>query len=82
MMFSSLSVSQFIDNDEKCFISFCGVVGVGGGGRMLSSSFKKAFPTNNALLINFVLSSDAEILLNKHRLSIQKCACNVYASSN
>ncbi len=41
--------------------------------------------TNNALLINFRLSSDAEILLIKHRLSMQigakrakKRACNVY----
>ena len=29
------------------------------------------YPTNNALLINFRLSFDAEILLIKHRLSIQ-----------
>ncbi len=42
-------------------------------------------PTNNALLINFLLSSDAEIFVSKHRLSIQigakrakKRVCNVY----
>ncbi len=28
-------------------------------------------PTNNALLINFLLSSDAEIFVDKHRLSMQ-----------
>ncbi len=39
-------------------------------------------PTNNALLINFWLSSDARIFVNKHRPSIQigaKRAKNVYA---
>ncbi len=30
-------------------------------------------PTNNALLMNFLLSSDAEIFVNKHRLSMQIC---------
>ena len=29
------------------------------------------YPTNNALLVNFRLSSDAENFVNKHRLSIQ-----------
>ncbi len=33
-----------------------------------------AHPTNNALLINFRLSSDAEILLTSHRLSLQMSA--------
>ncbi len=28
-------------------------------------------PTNNALLINFLLSSDEEIFVNKHRLGMQ-----------
>ncbi len=28
-------------------------------------------PTNNSLLINFRLSSDEEIFINKHRVSIQ-----------
>ena len=43
------------------------------------------YPTNNALLISFRVSSDAEIFVNKHRLSmqiiapnVQKRACNVY----
>ncbi len=30
-----------------------------------------AYPTNSALLVNFRLSSDAEIFVNKHRLSMQ-----------
>ncbi len=55
----------------------------------LSLSFctadKCSIPTNNALLINFRLSSDAEIFANNHRLSItsrcqtcKKRVCNVY----
>ncbi len=42
-------------------------------------------PTDNALLINFGLSSDAEIFVSKCRMSMrigavrpQKCVCNVY----
>ncbi len=38
---------------------------------------QSAYPTNNALLINFRLSSDAEILLNSHRLSLQTGAKRV-----
>ena len=41
------------------------------------------FPTNNTLSINFRLSSDAEIFVNKHRLSMQIGAPkykNVYAT--
>ncbi len=45
-----------------------------------------ACPTNNALLINFLLSSDAEIFVNRHQLSTQigtkrakkVCVCNLY----
>ena len=44
----------------------------------------EAVPTNNAISINFRLSSDAEIFVNKHRPSMQigaeKCK-NVYAAS-
>ena len=42
-----------------------------------------ADPTNNALLINFLLSSDAEIFVNEHQLSIQnrrRTSKNVYAT--
>ena len=45
---------------------------------------KYVFPTNNAMLINFLLTSDAEVFVAKHRLSIQivaKRAKNVYATS-
>ncbi len=38
------------------------VVGWGGAGKSLHSSH----PTNNALLIDFLVSSDAEIFVNKH----------------
>ena len=34
-------------------------------------TYREAHPTNNALLINFRLSSNAEIFVNKHRLSKQ-----------
>ena len=43
---------------------------------------RKPYPTNNATLINFPLSSDAEIFVNNRRLSMQigaKRAKNVYA---
>ncbi len=38
-------------------------------------------PTNNALSTSFLLSSDAESFVNKHRLSLQIGACKkkVYA---
>ena len=45
---------------------------------------RAAQPTTNALLINFLLSSDAENLFNKHRLSMQigaKRAKDVHAMS-
>ncbi len=38
---------------------------------------KKKNPTNNALLINFLLSSDAEIFVTEHRLSMQIRCQNV-----
>ncbi len=52
---------------------------------------KSYYPTNKALLIDFLLSSDAEIFVTKHRLSIQigaqtcknvyaMCACSDWAS--
>ncbi len=49
------------------------------------TTFVDSFPTNNGLLINFRLTSDAEILFNEHRRSmrnrrqnVQKRVCNVY----
>ncbi len=47
-----------------------------------SACLNKRFPTDNALLINFRPSSDAEVFVNKLRLSVQigaKCSKNVYA---
>ena len=45
---------------------------------------KLHFPTNNALLINFRLSSNADIIVTKHRLGMligaqtcEKCAFNI-----
>ena len=55
----------------------------GGGIKVHVRPAAKPDPTNNALLINFLLSSDAEIFVTKHRLSIQigaKHAKNVHAT--
>ncbi len=44
---------------------------------------EKCNPTNNAILINFRLSSDAEIVVNNHGpilQIVQKRACNVYSN--
>ncbi len=43
----------------------------------LGQQQQKQRPTDNALLINFGLSSEAEIFVNKHRLSIQNRGQNV-----
>ncbi len=54
-------------------------------------SYICSFPTNNALLINFLLSSDAEIFVTNHRLSTHvgaqtcenvhaTCTCSDWAS--
>ena len=57
-----------------------------GNGERERKTEQRTFPTNNALLISFLLSSDAEIFINNHRLNMQIGAkrakknhvCNVY----
>ncbi len=54
-----------------CHLGYGVFFGKRGWGRKIT------YPTNNALLLNFLLSSDAEIFVSKHRLSIYKSAPSV-----
>ena len=54
-----------------------------GTGNITKRHLKKAIPTNNALLMSFRLSSDAELFVDKRRPSIRigakRAKKNVYA---
>ena len=74
---SSRPGSEPLFNLEDCFVFL--------GGSTKAPQWMVLHPTNNALLRNFRLSSDAEVLPNKHRPGMpidakhaKKHVCNVY----
>ncbi len=67
-----LELELFNPSTLKSVVTWCSSAPLSGGGgeTHILAFFFFFYPTNNGCLINFRLSSDAEILLNKCQLSI------------